>query len=87
MSYLTPDSAEHTIALLTATLIPQLGEAAALAGCSPKFLAKYCALQLYAQGYRSSQNILHKLGNPIWLDDDPTPPSSEDGAPRLRLAA
>jgi hypothetical protein len=80
VAYLPFDPARHTLALLEHGIASQLRRqhcpSDAVQGASRR-----AALELYAQGWRTSQSILHKADNPI---PAPAPPRLP---PRLTLAA
>jgi len=79
-AYLPLDAARHTIALLEHHFAPQV-RAQGYDAPTAQHMAHYAAMWMYAEGWRSSESILHKADNPI---PAPRPPH----LPRpLRLAA
>jgi hypothetical protein len=83
LEYLPFDPARQTVAIFVHCFTPQIREKMGLAEKPARAIARQAAMQLYVDGWRSSEGIVHKVENPI-----PAPPRPHlPPEPGLRLAA
>lgn len=85
VAYLPFDPPRETVAILSRAIESGLREEGGMWAANASAFARHAAMQLFVDGWRSSEGILHKADNPIPAPRPPHLPAPS--ADSLRLVA